>query len=370
MKNSKQIFLALLGSLLLLSLAVNGIQKATGFNSIAATVLAVGVVLLATKLQDRKPSDGVFTAGVQKEIWAQYIIDRFWKDNQFMMRAFSDDDKVLAGKVVHIPQPGALPVITKNRNTFPAVAVRRTDTDIVYVLDEYTAAPTHIPDADKYELSYDKIDSIYGDHAGQLVEFVASDLIVSKWLDESVSNITKLYTTGGKTANTTAASAPAATGNRYACDHTDLKKWQLKFNSTNVPKANRQVLFESNMLDQFTDSLSETQYRQFSEYYNATEGVIGRLYGFDILERSDVAIADAANAIKALGAAGATTDSAVSVVWQKDAVTRALGEVKFFEDLDNPLYFGDLYSSLLRMGGRRRRADNLGVGAMIQGTAA
>jgi hypothetical protein len=124
------------------------------------------------------------------------------------------------------------------------------------------------------------------------------------------------------------------------------------------------------MLDQFTDSLSDTQSRQFSEYYNAKDGTIGRLYGFDILERSTVATAASTDAFKALGAAGAAGDNSVSIVWQKDCVARALGEVKFFEDINNPLYYGDLYSSLLRMGARRRRADNAGVAAFIQETPA
>ncbi|UOE47986.1 hypothetical protein MTO98_26605 [Mucilaginibacter sp. SMC90] len=370
MKNSKQFLVATVGLILFASLGVNAFAMAAHTSALTASVVVGGAGLMFYKLSTLQSNNPVaHTAGIQVEIWAQYIIERFWKDNGFMKRAFSDDDKVLAGKVVHIPQPGAKPSVTKNRGVFPATAVRRTDTDIVYVLDEYTTDPTHIPDADKYELSYDKIDSVYGDHAGELVEFVGDDIIL-KWLDESVSNVTKLYTTGGKTADVTAATTDSATGNRYVTHHLDLKAWQLQFNKNNIPKANRQVLFESNMLDQFTSSLTDSQYRDFSQYYNATEGIIGRLYGFDILDRSNVAVANAAHAIKALGAAGAAGDCAVSLVWQKDAVARALGDVKFFENPDRAEYYGDIYSALLRMGGRRRRADNLGVGAMIQGTAA
>lgn len=366
MKNLKFILIAAIGLMLFTAPAVTVVAQMLHVGTPAAGlfVLTMAAVLC---ILPAKSLPGVFTAGVQKEMWAQYIIDRFWKDNQFLTRAYNDDQFVLMGKIVHIPQPGALPNTQKNRSSFPAVAVQRADTDIVYVMDVYTADPTHIPDADKYELSYDKIDSIYGDHAGALTQFVADDIVISKWLDETVTPVTKLYTTGGSAGNTTAATAPAATGTRFACDHTDLKKWQLKFNSSNVPKTGRQAMFESNMLDQFTDSLSDTQYRQFNEYYDAKEGVIGRLYGFDILERSSVAVANAAHAIKALGAAGAATDCVASLVWQKDCVARAMGDVKFFEDIDAPLYYGDLYSSLMRMGGRRRRGDDLGVGAMIQG---
>jgi hypothetical protein len=55
--------------------------------------------------------------------------------------------------------------------------------------------------------------------------------------------------------------------------------------------------------------------------------------------------------------------------WQKDSVARALGEKKFFEKKDDPEYYGDVYSAMIRAGGRRRRADDAGVVAIVQDTA-
>lgn len=366
MKNLKIFLITAIGIMLSLSPAATAVSHIchTGTLATTAIVLVAGVVLCA--ISKNQLNRGYATNNIQVEIWAQYIIDRLFKDNTFLSRAYSDDQYVLAGKIVHIPNPGAAPIVTKNRSSYPATAVRRTDTDIVYTLDEYTTAPTHIPDAEKVELSYDKITSVYGDHAGYLAEFVASDLIL-KWLDETVTSVTKRLTTGGSTAITTAATSAAATGTRYLCHHEDVRKLQLLFNTQNVPTMGRQILFESNMLDQVIQSLSNTQYRDFSQYVDATNGTVGRLYGFDFLQRSQVATAAADDTIKALGAAGATTDCSVSVAWQKDCVTRALGEVKFFEDLNRPEYYGDIYSALLRMGARRRRADDIGVVALIQG---
>jgi hypothetical protein len=56
--------------------------------------------------------------------------------------------------------------------------------------------------------------------------------------------------------------------------------------------------------------------------------------------------------------------------WQKEAVARALGERKFFDKTDDPEYYGDVYSALLRAGGRRRRTGDEGVIAIIQDVAA
>lgn len=301
---------------------------------------------------------------VQTEIWVRYIINRLWKDNQFLKHAFNDDQYVIGGKVVHIPNPGTKPTIVKNRSSFPATAVQRSDSDITYTLDKYTSDPTHIEQADMQEITYDKISSVFGDHAGELVQTVADDMII-KWLTGiAAPNIVR---TSGDNVD---AKVTGQTGQRKAMVHSDLKKAGLRMNVANIPKDNRFALLESNMMDEFTDSLGITQYREFSQYYDAKEGIIGRLYGFNIMDRSSVAQATAALAIEALGASVDATDQIVSLCWQKDSVARALGQKKFFENKDDALYYGDMYSALLRAGGRRRRADAEGVVAIIQDDAA
>lgn len=298
---------------------------------------------------------------VQTEIWVRYIMTRLWKENAFLQHAFNDDQYVVGGKIVHIPQPGSKPTIVKNRNNFPATAVQRTDTDITYVLDRYTSDPTHIEQADLQEITYDKIGSVFGDHAGQLVETVADDMII-KWLT-GLSGNNIAVTTG----TAVGPKVTGQTGNRKATAVADVKKIQTRMNLMNVPKSDRFALLESNMMDEFTDGLSINQERQFSEYYDAKTGVVGQLFGFKFFERSNVAIAAVTtHAIDALGASVAADDNIVSMFWQKDSIARAIGEKKFFERKDDPEYYGDMYSALLRAGGRRRRADDAGIVALVQ----
>ncbi len=294
---------------------------------------------------------------VQTEIWVRYIMNRLWKDNAFLANTFNDDQYVLGGKIVHIPQPGSKPTIIKNRSSYPGTAVQRTDTDITYTLDSYTSDPTQITEADKQEITYDKIGSVFGDHAGQLVETVADDMII-KWLTGLTINVAA---TGAATAG---GLITGQTGTRKAMKAADLKTVAKKMNLQNIPKQDRYALIESNMLDQLMDDLAATQYRDFSKFYDAAAnevGVMGMLYGFKIMERSTVAVASAAGAVNPLGAAVQTDDNVLSFCWQKNSIARALGERKFFERKDDPLYYGDIYSALLRMGGRRRRSDDFGI---------
>ena len=108
--------------------------------------------------------------GLPVEVWKKYIIEKFRKDNAFMFMSKDDSSNVLGGAVVHIPQAGADPVIVKNRSVYPATAVRRTDTDITYVLDTYSTDPTHITWAEIQDISYAKLDSILGNQTRSLGE--------------------------------------------------------------------------------------------------------------------------------------------------------------------------------------------------------
>lgn len=299
--------------------------------------------------------------GIVLETWANYIIERFWKDNPFLKKAYDDSGYVLQGRIVHIPQIGAKPTVVKNRSTFPATAVRRTDTEVLYSLDEYSTDPTHIPNIDSVHLSYSKQDSVLGDHMSVLDETVADDMLI-KW----AGNSTNFSTTGGPAAATVGA-VGAQTGTRKAFHHKDLQKLMVMMNVANVPKDQRFIMIDDNMYEYFYDSLSDNQSRQFSEYVNAKDGVVGRLHGFDIMTRSAVLNTASGGTVKALGAAMAATDNLASIAWHKNSVAFAIGDKKLFQDQANPLYYGDIYSALLMAGGRVRRADGLGVYTVVQG---
>ena len=316
-------------------------------------------VLVALSCIVPMPRYGAF--GTIIESWATYIMERFWKDNAFLKNAYSDDQYVLQGRIVHIPQPGAKPNVVKNRSVFPAVAVRRTDTDVLYSLDEYTTDPTHIPNIDAIHLSYSKQDSVMGDHMQVVNETVADDMLI-KW----GTNATIVATTGGPTAITVLPTT-GQTGTRLAFHHRDLQALMIRMNVDNVPKQDRFIMIDDNMFDGFYSSLGDTSAKDFSAYADAASGVIGKLHGFSIMTRSSVLALASDNSLKALGSALAATDNLASLAWHKNSVATAIGDKKLFQDLGNPLYYGDVHSVLLMAGGRVRRADSKGIYIIKQG---
>jgi hypothetical protein len=320
----------------------------------------VSIVLIATVL----PTPKNVALGVVKEVWTPYIIERFWKDNPFLKNAYDDSGYVLQGRIVHIPQPGSKPAVVKNRSSWPGTAVRRTDTDVTYSLDEYSTDPSHIPNIDSIHLSYSKMDSVLGDHMSTLNETVADDMLI-KW----GANGTNVFTTGGSGATNVAAVA-GQTGPRLALDQMDLLNLMITANRANVPKQDRFALIDDYMYAGFYNSLGLTTARDFSAYADAKTGVVGKLHGWNIMTRSSVLLAAANNSLKALGASIASTDNLVSLAWQKNSVAMAIGDTKLFENKDDALYYGDVYSALVMAGGRVRRTDGLGIYNIIQGTPA
>lgn len=309
---------------------------------------------------------GVAMMAIQKEIWINDIVANLFKANPHLNFAYNADAFVLSGKVVHIPNSGTKPAVKKNRTDLPATVVTRTDTDITFSLDEFSSDPMKISNAEKYELSYDKRQSVIGDQKESLAETVG-DWFFSYWAPLAAKC---KRTTGANIA------AHVGTGNRKAVTLADIKQFDKLFNRQNVAKTDRYCQLDADMYEQFTDSLTATQYRDFSSAFNPETGVVGKLFGFTFLasrstvlvydDGDDLLLVDASVDVTAEDYADAATACAAGLFWQKDCVIRALGQNEMFEDIANPQYYGDIYSALIRAGGRIRRNDAKGVMALIQ----
>lgn len=299
---------------------------------------------------------------IQQEIWVNTIKENLYKNIQFVRLSTNHDQYVLAGKVVHIPNAGAKPTVVKNRTSFPATAVKRTDGDLTYNLDVFTTTPDHIEDADKVELSYDKIMSVLSGHLESLREGVSDEILYLWAKDLPTTNM--LSTTG----EAVASHLDGTTGNKKLFTLKDLKKSQTAMNKQNIPKGNRYALFDSEMLGQLQDD-PDLKKRDYAQELDMKNGVITRLFGFDVIERSDV-IRLTNDDILAPEVVNANDSNAGVLCWHTGSVAAALGEVQFFERLNDPQYYGDVYSALLRSGGRRTRTDNKGVIIIRQSPAA
>ncbi|MFQ3578525.1 MAG: hypothetical protein SNJ71_00110 [Bacteroidales bacterium] len=325
-------------------------------------LLKVLLAVIVTPIHIFAPWYSPILGALDVEIWKNWIVDELFKNNQFLNYARSADEYVLQGKVVHIPQSGVASGVEENRSSLPATVSDRSDTDIVYVLDEFTSNPRLIKDADKI-LSYDKMSSCMGQDMNSLKQLVADKMLYLWAKDATAGMITR--TTGATGAE---AHTEGATGLRKVITTNDILKLATMFDVKNIPDADRYIMLDAIMYSQFVGQLSDVQYREFSRVLDVEKGIVGEMYGFQFLKRSTVLTATNAAIpdVKNINATGAATDNACAIAWHSFWVERAIGEVTIFESTNNPLYYGDIYSLLVRAGGRRLRADNKGVALLIQ----
>lgn len=299
---------------------------------------------------------------IQREIWARTIVEGLFADNSFASKSVDDSEHVNEGKRVHIPNAGAPPDVKKNRSTVPASASKRTDVDVDYELDEFTTDPIVIPHAETVELSYNKRNSVVKQSKNKLIDDAAQSLLYS-WepgMEQCIS--------------TSGAAEPAytdkATGNRKAVTKKDIRKLMTKFDRDNVPEAGRYLLLDATMYAHLLDSMTETESIGFFNAADVKKGVIGELYGFKVMKRSQVLRYKSDGTLSEFDKEGTATDNAAALAWHEDSVSRALGEVEVFDKTRDPLYYGDLYSFLVRCGGAKRRSDKKGVYLLVQSAVA
>ncbi len=300
--------------------------------------------------------------GLQVEMWATTIEENVYPDNSFLGMC-RDDSEFLAGHTVHLPQAGAAPAVQKNRTVLPATASKRVDDKADYDVDEYTTDPVVIQLTEEIEVSYPKRVSVLFDHIQTLTASIASGAAYT-WSPTSGANV--ILTTGAGRAAYKAFQA----GNRKAVSKDDFINASRLLNRQDVPQMGRYALVDADLvadvmrIPEFTNAqiIGQTAY---------VNGSIGRLMGFDIFVRSATPLFTGAGVKKDPATATATTDNASILFWHRDYVrfakgTATNGGIEIFEQAKAPGYYGDIFSALVRAGGRISRLDQRGVVSLVE----
>ena len=304
---------------------------------------------------------------VNVELWRAYIAEQLYQKNEFLKRATDATPFVLNGKVVHIPQAGTLDEPQFNPTSFPLTVSDRTDTDIAYTLNTLAMPPVRIPNIDRYQLSYDKMQSVMGSMTGKLMDRLGTYMLW-EWTREfaftgstTAKAATRMLTSGGNVP----AHMPSATGNRKKFTRVDLRNASTALDMLNVPKEGRVAIMSPKMYEQLTDDPTLTNYRLAE--YNITTGVIPKLEGFEIHVRPQVvAYNDETDLVNLATYTEDALDCDAVLCYHPDFVEFALGNIDFFASERNPEYLGDIYSAEVRFGGRKRYANSEGIIAIVQ----
>lgn len=300
---------------------------------------------------------------LNREVWIKDIQENFFPDNSFAAKSV-DDSAYVKDHSVHVPNAGAPSNVVINRSQKPASVTSRNDNDLVYDIDELTTDPIYIPNIDTVELSYDKRQSVISNDREQLQTEAAQNLLY-RW----GATPTVVITTGvAKEAHT----STTATGYRKGIVKADIQKINTQFNIDNVPQDGRYILLDAVMYNQLLDDLTDKELSAFLNSANAQKGILGQLYSFNFMMRSSVLrtkITNSKPVVLPWSSNAVATECAAGLAWQEKCVSRAIGDIKMFDKENDPTYYGDIYSFLVRAGGSPRRYDKKGVTLIVQAQA-
>jgi hypothetical protein len=347
---------------IMLFLAAFGVSPSMSIACAAPAGFVTGTILSTVKIP------GLSFMAVQVEIWQNDIEEQIFRDNAFVKFAFRADEYV-NGRAVHIAQSGGAGGVVKNRSQLPATVRKRTDNDVIYLIDEFTTDPVLISNAETVELSYDKRQSVLGEDKNKLSQSIAEEMIYNWLHDQTLGSQLPASRFVPTTGATIAATAPGATGTVKAANINDLQAVATFFRTENrFFEGQMYALFPANMQAQMfpADSLTTATYMQSATEEERRSGLIMKAQGFGIMARSKVVIVSSTGTIKAPEAAGEAGDREAALCWYKLAVETAYGTVKMFDQYGAPEYYGDLFSFLCRMGGRARRSDWAGIALLVQ----
>lgn len=313
--------------------------------------------------------------GLEVEIWQKAIHEKLRKDNSFLNHVANvADGNILAGKIVHIPQAGAPSKVVKNRTTLPAEVKQRTDGQVLYQIDEYTTDPVHIKHAETVENSYNKRQSVLDQDIANLSDEVAegmlTNFIVSPIGDNAALPVANILQTDS--TDTSAPILSGATGTRKNYRLNDLQRMRNFMIYANA-WSNEQMyalLTPEAAVQMFpAESAITAAYMAATSEQERREGVIYKVQGWKIMVRSSVYHLGADKSFKAFGSVAATDDTEGCLFWNKNMLEKAIGTTEAFGKEKDPQWYGDIYSFLVRIGGRARRKNYDGVGVLMQANA-
>ncbi len=295
---------------------------------------------------------------IQRELWAEMIAEELRAKIDPLKMFAMDLSEYAQGTTIHVPVAGATTIL-KNNSSWPMDVSDRTDTVVDITLNTYHWSPMRVTQADKVQLSYDKMASLYNSLNGGLGERLLIESLIGMYHYTSGANVT-----------TTGASYPAhatgATGNRRGLTSMDIRKAAALLDKQKVPIADRWLVVDSIMFWQLVDDLAYNADRV--DVVAGLPSITTPLYGFTVVSVPQVVYLKSDGTIRAYAATGATTDNAAALAIQKSCVGFGMSGIEIFVDEGNPLYQGDILSGWVLHGSNYLRTTKEGVIPIIQAT--
>ena len=241
---------------------------------------------------------------LNKEIWVNDIQGLLLPDNNFVKKG-TDYSAFADAKTIHIPVALQNVNVEMDRQVLPAPINRVADTEQTIDMHHFTSDPIALFNPEDVELSYDKRRVIVQQIADAINEAVAQHAL--KYFVNSKVLLGKSVLSALRTA-------------------------AYNFDKGNYPENDRYVLLDAEGYAKLLKELTEIQTNAFLASANAQTGVIGQLFGLNILKRSSIG------------------EEIHAVAWHKRDYAFALGPVQVYAEENKAAYYGSVLSASVRFG--------------------
>jgi len=258
---------------------------AAGIDPVASAIGMNGIAFIASFIPSQA---GVLKVGILRELWTGELVKKLQRGIEGgWLNAIPDVSSAVSQDVIHLVDVGADPDVLINNTTYPIAIQSLTDGDIAISLDKFQTKVTSITDDELHAISYDKMARVIDSHSSSLNAAEYKKAAHAMCSDSNSATTPVLKTTGDVDSDT----------GRKTFTKTDILRVKKAMDKLSVPAAGRILVLCS---DHINDILgwSETFQRQYN--LDNVNGVVGRLFGFDIYEADDTPFYTTAGAKKAL----------------------------------------------------------------------
>jgi hypothetical protein len=298
-----------------------------GFLALPAIACAAGAVISGT-IMSIVGQPGLM-AGLQKEIWTDIILEKFYPDGSFLAEG-RDMSMFVSFNTLNLAEAGADPDVLIDNTAYPIPTSTRTDIPHTIALKTLDTTSSIVRNLEEMESSYDKMTSVTRGHKMALLKKCAV-LAAWNWSPLSDSAFTPVLKATGDIN-------PLTGFRRLKIE--DVTNMEAAFDDMDIPAAGRiLVLTPKHMQDLKLEDL---------KLFKAAM-IDNKLFSFSMRSTTVTPKFNVNTGVKVpFGAVDADTDGIASFAFFNEEVMKAMGSVEMFYKFKDPDQKGDVFNFQLR----------------------
>lgn len=259
---------------------------------------------------------------LNKQVWIKQILGGFYPDDSFLKRV-TDYSQFVENDRLHIASAGIDPKVLINNITYPIKVVEREDSDNEITLDTFETENTIVRNPEAIEYSYDKLESVVGQHRSTLRKSVAMKAIHA-FAPAKDTEGTPVIETSGITYQ-----------GRKRLQFVDILALKERFDEAEIPLEERYLVLHP----KHVSDLLLSDIELFKELTNIKDGEPTKFAGFGIYSFAQMPmyrLTDGVLAKVPFNAVKADNDIFASVAFYSKEVMKADGNIKMYSREDDP----------------------------------